>query len=103
MPCPHAVTSKALPAAAQMKGKQLQPENQGLQILAHNMKTEGLSLQIFPTTLFLPFTYPQQYTHKEISISNADYYIPSEALDYTPVSPTASPYGLHCSLYFTLT
>lgn len=67
------------------------------------MKTEGLSLQIFPTTLSLAFTYSQQYTHKEVSISDADYYIPSEALDYTPVSPTASPYGLHRSLYFTLT
>lgn len=50
MPCPHTVTSKALPAAAQMKGKQLQPENQGLQILAHKTtwKQKGWAYRFFP-------------------------------------------------------
>lgn len=28
MPCPHAVTSKALPAATQMEDKKIQPEKQ---------------------------------------------------------------------------
>lgn len=56
MPCPHAVTSKALPAAAQMEGKQFQPENQELQILAHKAiwKQKGWGYSYFPSLSFSP-------------------------------------------------
>lgn len=64
---------------------------------------EGLSPQVFPITLLFPLASPAQLTHIKISLSDADCCIASEALDYLPVSHIASPYGLHCSLYFSFT
>lgn len=94
MPCPHAVTSKVLPAATQMKDKKNSTRETGFWYINQYEKgkaeSSGISYHSHPL--------PQPYTHKT-SISDADYCIYSEALEYCPIFPN----GLCSTLYFTLT